>query len=671
MNRGRNVRVSGIAALVVGAGAAVAQPANNNCGSAQNIAVSALSSATVTGTTVGATADGGTNNCGTSNSTGDVWYTVTAPANGQLTADTCAASDYDTVVSFRSSAACPGVLLGCDDDACGVGNRSTVSILVTAGTVYRIRVSGWSGSNGAFSLTVTHSVPPPPPPPPNPTIGPDVVVNQLTDVALWGTDAGGTITAYSVGTDSCNPGDYPVLWVDSSAYEPDFNTTQHPVIGQNMYRLRSYGAYSRFEHLGQSWLKHGFVSTNSLACGTCTNGNPNAEKIWRHSIQNWQDVGGDVLGLNCSDTYGSGLNGSQSGLGAKNIVNAATGFSPHVEGNSVGDGTTRARLQVPTSDVAGQPSGTRFFVEGHYVTQDDAQFVRPGESVAFNALNNASWREVSAASINGSPAFTGSTIQQQVGLFAWKAADASVTLVSADHDDTPNPCTGFKDPITNGPQYPAGTKFIRSRYWIGAKATDLGGGQWRYEYAVHNFNSDRGASSFSVAYADAIAAPTAVAIHAPRWHSGEPYSNAPWTMTKAGGSLSFSTNQAYNAGSDTANAMRWGQLFNFGFTCDRAPATGNATLGLFKPGAIPSITVAGIPVPSQPAPACVADYDDGSGTGTPDGGVTIDDLIYYLGLFEAGDVDADVDDGSSTGTPDGGVTIDDMIYYLTRFEAGC
>ena len=35
-------------------------------------------------------------------------------------------------------------------------------------------------------------------------------------------------------------------------------------------------------------------------------------------------------------------------------------------------------------------------------------------------------------------------------------------------------------------------------------------------------------------------------------------------------------------------------------------------------------------------PHCVADYDDGSGAGTPDGGVTIDDLLYYLVIFEAG-----------------------------------
>ncbi len=71
------------------------------------------------------------------------------------------------------------------------------------------------------------------------------------------------------------------------------------------------------------------------------------------------------------------------------------------------------------------------------------------------------------------------------------------------------------------------------------------------------------------------------------------------------------------------------------------------------------------------AQGCVADCDDGSATGTPDGGVTIDDLVYYLDLIATGDPAADVDDGSSTGTPDGGVTIDDLLYYLVRFNAGC
>ena len=57
--------------------------------------------------------------------------------------------------------------------------------------------------------------------------------------------------------------------------------------------------------------------------------------------------------------------------------------------------------------------------------------------------------------------------------------------------------------------------------------------------------------------------------------------------------------------------------------------------------------------------------------GTPDGGVTIDDLLYYLAIFSEGLLQADVDDGSGTGTLDGGVTIDDLLYYLTRFADGC
>lgn len=74
---------------------------------------------------------------------------------------------------------------------------------------------------------------------------------------------------------------------------------------------------------------------------------------------------------------------------------------------------------------------------------------------------------------------------------------------------------------------------------------------------------------------------------------------------------------------------------------------------------------------ASPASTCVADLDDGSGSGQPDGGVTIDDLLYYLDQYSQGTARADLDDGSSTGTPDGGVTIDDLLFYLFRFEQGC
>jgi hypothetical protein len=70
-------------------------------------------------------------------------------------------------------------------------------------------------------------------------------------------------------------------------------------------------------------------------------------------------------------------------------------------------------------------------------------------------------------------------------------------------------------------------------------------------------------------------------------------------------------------------------------------------------------------------PTCVTDFDDGSGLGNPDGGVFLDDLIYYLDLVQAADAQADLDDGSGIGQPDGGVTLDDLLFYLTHYTAGC
>ncbi len=68
---------------------------------------------------------------------------------------------------------------------------------------------------------------------------------------------------------------------------------------------------------------------------------------------------------------------------------------------------------------------------------------------------------------------------------------------------------------------------------------------------------------------------------------------------------------------------------------------------------------------------CIADVDDGSGFGNPDGGVTIDDLLFFLTQFSIGSLRADVDDGTTSGVPDGGVTIDDLLYFLDRFDQGC
>lgn len=73
---------------------------------------------------------------------------------------------------------------------------------------------------------------------------------------------------------------------------------------------------------------------------------------------------------------------------------------------------------------------------------------------------------------------------------------------------------------------------------------------------------------------------------------------------------------------------------------------------------------------------CPADLDDDgsfANGGTRDWAVTIEDLLFFLAAFEAGNIAADLDDDGDPllGTPDGGVTIDDLSFFLARFERGC
>lgn len=74
-------------------------------------------------------------------------------------------------------------------------------------------------------------------------------------------------------------------------------------------------------------------------------------------------------------------------------------------------------------------------------------------------------------------------------------------------------------------------------------------------------------------------------------------------------------------------------------------------------------------------PRCVADVDDGSGRGVPDGGVGVEDLLYYLGQYSQGAAQADLTGGPCACPdcvcPDGGVGIEDLLFYLRRFDRGC
>jgi hypothetical protein len=354
---------------------------------------------------------------------------------------------------------------------------------------------------------------------------PNVIVGDIVGTLTFGPVGG--ITAYSVGTTSCNVGNCWLNWIA--------NTPEHPVIGQNLYRLKD----GRFEQIGQAWLKHGFTALAGSVCGACSNPGTGAR-----------------LGVNCSDPYSNTLNADQDRMGPKEDVNPITGVFLFPDGriDDTGDAIFK-RLQVHTADVnpALNP-GASYFVEAQYVAHDDAQHQ--------NASDNASYRSLT---VGASPPYnltlTGTTQRTKPAIQAWRAADATVRETTIKGDD--------------------GT------FFVSAKATSLGGGVWRYEYAVQNLTYHRAGQSFTVPIQPG-ATVTNVGFHDVDYHSGEPFSGTDWTPTVTSTSVSWATETF--AVNPNANALRWGTLYNFRFDANVAPGLSPLTIGLFRPGTPTSVS---------------------------------------------------------------------------------
>lgn len=84
----------------------------------------------------------------------DVWHCWEADCTGTATFSLCG-SGFDTTLAIFD--ACGGTELACNDDFCGL--QSQISLSVTSGTTYFIRVSGFNGATGSYTLNVTCTTP--------------------------------------------------------------------------------------------------------------------------------------------------------------------------------------------------------------------------------------------------------------------------------------------------------------------------------------------------------------------------------------------------------------------------------------------------------------------------------------------------------------------------------
>jgi len=125
--------VAAVAALSIPAGA---QPANNLCSNAANLAPCT----TTSGTNVGAGTEGSTS-CDASSR--DVFFRFVPASAGQHTITLCnTQTNWDSVLSIHVG--CPATAsnqLACNDDSCGLRSR-IAAVALSAGTSYIIRVAG-------------------------------------------------------------------------------------------------------------------------------------------------------------------------------------------------------------------------------------------------------------------------------------------------------------------------------------------------------------------------------------------------------------------------------------------------------------------------------------------------------------------------------------------------
>jgi hypothetical protein len=396
---------------------------------------------------------------------------------------------------------------------------------------------------------------------------PDVIVydigvdgNNTNDIAYYGQSGG--IAAYSIATQSCNKGTATLDWFTSGG------STLHPVIGQNMFRYKD----GRFEHIGQSWLKHGFCAVNEIEaqCSPC------------------QSTPCDTLGIGCADTYWATLNDGGSGQSKVN-VNATAGS--HVHGGAPsGNATIRGRLQVAVTDIdPAQNPGAEYFIEGQYVTQDDTE--------VGNAGNSASWRRVNVVGVNNIDG-GGPTRREEPAIYAWQDQDRDVDIIEVKNLET------------------GGVKTI---YLLGFRVTPNGGGTWHYEYAIQNLTSHQSASSLSVPV-DPDTSVTGIGFHDVAYHSGDPYDGTDWPGAKVGGEISWATTP--HGTNVNANAIRWGTLYNFRFDASVPPVLGTVTMGLFKPGINSSLAINNVLVPGGEPRVVDTKTGNFKSRGNPTTGVT-------------------------------------------------
>ncbi|ANB17977.1 Hypothetical protein I596_1955 [Dokdonella koreensis DS-123] len=330
-------------------------------------------------------------------------------------------------------------------------------------------------------------------------------------------------------------------WEKFSGNHPPYNNDQHPFLIWNLYRFNADGS---IDQIGRSGVKHAFLTTNS----SCLE-HPGTSQ---------------VLGRGCSDTYGTGNNDSNSDLGPRSEIIPATNqwgrcgsiYDLNCDGqpNGSGNGNFDQRLITRESQFSGPgQAGATYLFESWYLARQDINIYNSMATKRATFTRNAStW------SVGGNDQYRlGPAIDRWVDPANPGANARSVELASTEGH----------------------TK-------VAVKATSLGGGLWRYDYAVMNLDfaraktqgaepnlrviSNMGFDSFTVPVGSAT-------ITNVTFSDGDLETTNNWATGVSNGTVVWAT-------PTKSNALNWGTMFRFSFTANLAPTESSATLHVAETG---------------------------------------------------------------------------------------
>ena len=228
-------------------------------------------------------------------------------------------------------------------------------------------------------------------------------------------------------------------WEKFSGSNPPYNNDQHPYLIWNLYRFNADGS---IDQIGRSGVKHAFLTLNT----GCISNPGNSH----------------ILGLGCSDVYSVGNNDSNNSLGPRGEIIPASNawgrcgsiYDTNCDGvaNASPNGSYDQRLKVLESQFSGTPhTGATYRFESWYLARQD-----------INILN--------------SMATTRATFSRP----------STVWVVGANDQYRLGPAIDrWVDPAAPGAN--AATTMVSTaegNVKVAMKATDLGGGRWRYDYAA-------------------------------------------------------------------------------------------------------------------------------------------------------------------------------------------